>query len=478
MSLLLDALKKAANEKEKLAATEDEVKTQPNTGAKNIEDSVDLDLDLNVPTDNEIYPQIDEHIEVAATLESDIEPADVAAMEDKADSKDKTIPGAESNSNIETEMADDAVNSVQEQPAKDKATELAETDLTADEEKPEPAEKFEPSIQPIIKKQYGIENKQALSELINKSNKYSARKKTRTRIIIVSTVLFVFLLTTAYLYFEFTSGAQNIYMANNNDRFEKVAMLNENVIIEKTPHIESNKKITRPPENKLVASVDKVKTKQINSIVKPVPAAKKQTIKFAQKTTVDPLGDLLRQAYFAFNQGNYQISAGLYRQAIAEEPKNRDALLGLAAIAIKQQRYEFARQKYLQLRRLNPKDSIAIAGLSSVQGKINAELNISDLKFMLHEQPAAAHLYFALGSIYAGQQKWAQAQAEFFSAWSAENTNADYAFNLAVSLDQLGKKTQARQLYKLSLKLNQANKGGFSNEAVAKRINRLSENSD
>lgn len=127
---------------------------------------------------------------------------------------------------------------------------------------------------------------------------------------------------------------------------------------------------------------------------------------------------------------------------------------------------------------MNPKDSIAIAGLSSIQNKINSELSESELKFMLREQPEAAHLYFALGSIYANQKKWADAQASFFSAWSAENTNADYAFNLAVSLDQLGKKVQAKQLYELSLKLNQVKKGNFSKQTVEKRIQTLNENSN
>jgi len=299
----------------------------------------------------------------------------------------------------------------------------------------------------------------------------------RTKTLIVSIILLVFLMTISYLYFEFTTESQNIYVADQSNRSDKPVIARKNTVVKKAPVIAANKNIAPITKNGRAASVEKIKTKKISS--KAIsPPAKKKTIKIVHKIVKDPLEDLVRRAYIAFNQGEYTASEKLYMQAIAEEPKNRDALLGLAAIAVKQQRYEYARQKYLQLRHLNPKDSIAIAGLSAMQSKINSALSVSELKFMLREQPEAAHLYFALGSIYAGQQKWADAQAEFFSAWSAENTNADYAFNLAVSLDQLGKKNQAKQLYKLSLKLNQVNKGNFSNKIVAKRISILNKHGE
>jgi len=92
---------------------------------------------------------------------------------------------------------------------------------------------------------------------------------------------------------------------------------------------------------------------------------------------------------------------------------------------------------------------------------------------MLKQQPDSAHLYFALGSLYTTQNRWPEAQSSYFSAWSAENKNADYAYNLAVSLDHLDKKKQALDFYQLSLKLKQASSGNFSQTDTQDRIHAL-----
>jgi len=202
---------------------------------------------------------------------------------------------------------------------------------------------------------------------------------------------------------------------------------------------------------------------------------KSKPIHIVHSEKQDPVSTLILEAYNHFHNENYEQANKLYNQVILREPKNRDALLGLSAIAVKQQRYEFARQKYQYLLRLNPKDSIAIAGLSSIENAVDPLLNESQLKFMLKEQPDAAHLYFALGSLYSLQNKWPEAQSAYFSAWSAENKNADYAYNLAISLDHLDKKDQALDFYTLSLKLKQASSGNFSAENTAQRIRTLKE---
>jgi len=76
MSLLLDALKKAASEKEKLKSIQDEETEGPATTLSAADESEDMDLDLDISTGDEIYPEIDEDAAVQAeqpesTLESD-----------------------------------------------------------------------------------------------------------------------------------------------------------------------------------------------------------------------------------------------------------------------------------------------------------------------------------------------------------------------------------------------------------------------
>lgn len=93
---------------------------------------------------------------------------------------------------------------------------------------------------------------------------------------------------------------------------------------------------------------------------------------------------------------------------------------------------------------------------------------------MLQKNPDDAHLNFALGNVYAQQGKWKSAQKAYFSAFQHDNENADYIFNLAISLDQLGKHKQAIAFYQKCLNKSVNRQIVFSREAVQKRISELS----
>ena len=94
---------------------------------------------------------------------------------------------------------------------------------------------------------------------------------------------------------------------------------------------------------------------------------------------------------------------------------------------------------------------------------------------MLESNPKAAHLNFSLGNIYAQKGEWKAAQQSYFNAWQQDNENADYLFNLAVSMDQLSKQELAIKFYKNSLLKSDNKQVSFSREAVKKRISELSE---
>ena len=67
----------------------------------------------------------------------------------------------------------------------------------------------------------------------------------------------------------------------------------------------------------------------------------------------------------------------------------------------------------------------------------------SRLKTMLAAQPEASFLHFTLGNQYAAQGRWAEAQQAYFKAFASDPEHPDFAFNLAVSLDQMHQ-TEAR----------------------------------
>ncbi|HET7766670.1 MAG TPA: tetratricopeptide repeat protein [Burkholderiales bacterium] len=165
---------------------------------------------------------------------------------------------------------------------------------------------------------------------------------------------------------------------------------------------------------------------------------------------VDPL---VQQGYQAFQRNDLASARDSYQKALAREPNNRDALLGLAAIDVRNGQLESAEARYLKLLEADPRDSQAVAGLVSLRGRLDPAASESRLKTLIANQPASAELQFALGSQYAQQSRWSEAQAAYFKAYSIDPENADYAFNLAVSLDQLHQKKPALDYYQRALTL-------------------------
>jgi tetratricopeptide (TPR) repeat protein len=102
---------------------------------------------------------------------------------------------------------------------------------------------------------------------------------------------------------------------------------------------------------------------------------------------------------------------------------------------------------------LEPKNPVAQAALVSLTAQADPLAGESRFKSMLAQQPEAAYLHAALGNIYADQNQWIPAQQSYFQAFRYDPTNAQYAFNLAVSLDQLGKSALALEHYQRALEL-------------------------
>ena len=94
----------------------------------------------------------------------------------------------------------------------------------------------------------------------------------------------------------------------------------------------------------------------------------------------------------------------------------------------------------------------------------------SRVKTLLAAEPEAAHLHFTLGNLYAGQERWPEAQQAYFDAFRLDDENADYAFNLAVSLDRLLQRRTALDYYRLALDLATRRPASFDSASVTERI--------
>ncbi len=162
-----------------------------------------------------------------------------------------------------------------------------------------------------------------------------------------------------------------------------------------------------------------------------------------------------------------------YEKALQADPRNVDALLGLAAIAQKQGRGGDADRLHQTALEADPKDATALAAVIGGNAAVDPTAAESRLKTLLAAQPESAALNFALGNLYARQGRWADAQPAYFNAVAADGDNPDYLMNLAVSLDHLRQPRLAAQHYRLALEAAEKRPPAFERERIRKRLQEL-----
>jgi tetratricopeptide (TPR) repeat protein len=215
----------------------------------------------------------------------------------------------------------------------------------------------------------------------------------------------------------------------------------------------------------------------IRSAVPSQPARFQAALQPEIQSAPRPLAQVhpkVESGYAAFLAGDMPRALADYRDALQAEPANRDALLGLAAVDVRSGRLEAAEALYLQLLRADPRDSHAQAALIALRGvRMDPLVAESRVKTLLAADPAAHVLNFTLGNQLAQQGRWAEAQQQYFKAFVAEPQNADFAYNLAVSLDHLRQAKIAIEYYQRALALAATRGASFDGAAARERIAQL-----
>src|SRR5450830_151735 len=219
------------------------------------------------------------------------------------------------------------------------------------------------------------------------------------------------------------------------------------------PNKSSTKK-SKDSSDELLADNETLVRGASESLSKHAPI---KLISRAPSVEVDPT---LLSAYQAFSRGENASAQQQYRQVLQLDVRNVDALLGMAEIAQRQGRDADAQGWYQKVLEIEPRNTIAQSAMISPQAHTDAIGTESRIKGMLAQQPEAANLHASLGNLYAEQGQWPSAQEAFFNASRFAPNNADYAFNLAISLDQMGKSSLALKQYQRALEL--LNKSGAS----------------
>ncbi|HLX80046.1 MAG TPA: tetratricopeptide repeat protein [Burkholderiales bacterium] len=179
--------------------------------------------------------------------------------------------------------------------------------------------------------------------------------------------------------------------------------------------------------------------------------------------------------YAAYQAGDLAKARSEYQQVLREEPANRDALLGLAAVEMRAQRYDLADGYYQRVLQADPRDPSAQAGMLALRSQQLDPVQVeSRVKSLLATNGESNVLFFTLGNQYAQQGRWAEAQQAYFKAFAADPDNPDFAFNLAVSVDQLRQPKLALEYYRRALELAEKRSASFNLESARTRVQQLS----
>jgi len=211
-----------------------------------------------------------------------------------------------------------------------------------------------------------------------------------------------------------------------------------------------------------------------SGISRTSPQARAASTRQIGRRSVARVNPGVAAGYAAYEAGDLAGARSGYQQALRSEPRNVDALLGMAAVELRAGQYAAADRYYRQVLRLDPRNPYASAGMLALRNQqVNPVAAESQVKTLMAQEPGAETLQFTLGNQYAQQGRWDEAQQAYFKALAADPKNPDFAYNLAVSLDHLRQVNPALQHYRLALKLAETRGAGFDVNLARARVAQL-----
>ncbi|MFN7834718.1 MAG: tetratricopeptide repeat protein [Burkholderiaceae bacterium] len=186
--------------------------------------------------------------------------------------------------------------------------------------------------------------------------------------------------------------------------------------------------------------------------------------------------EYLNKAYKALQQRQWEPATTAYQQALKEDSRNADAWLGLAHIAQAQGKPDLAKQHLSKALLYNPGDSAIQAIAMQLHQAEPTQIEAKLLALSVSESDKAGW-HAALGQFYAQQQRWNDAQLAFFNALSRSPDTAEYAYNLAISLEHIQQARAALRYYAQAVELARTQPRqniGFDLQSAERRIAQLS----
>ena len=155
-------------------------------------------------------------------------------------------------------------------------------------------------------------------------------------------------------------------------------------------------------------------------------------------------------------------------------------MLGAATVLLRLDRTDAAEAYFRQTLRLHPGDAYATAQLASLTARgdpVGALSQVNSLIAREAERPEGGSgngtLAFVQGNQLSTQGRWPEAQQAYFNAHRADPGNADYCYNLAISLDRMREPRLARDFYVKALDLARLRPATFDTARARTRLTQL-----
>lgn len=215
-------------------------------------------------------------------------------------------------------------------------------------------------------------------------------------------------------------------------------------ILDKTPSGIDSRVIARTPEPVIIKRTDP-SAGAIPSI--DVRTHEEMGMKIEIRKADINVHSYLEQGYENLIAGHEAIAAGYYSEALKTEPRNELALFGLATTYQRMGNVAQARDLYGQLLAINPTHREALNNFMALVSDEAPQDAIEALEKLETENPDFSPIPAQLGIVYRKMGDNTMAVNKLARALQLSPDNISYKYNLAITLDAMGKQQEAADLY-------------------------------
>ncbi len=180
----------------------------------------------------------------------------------------------------------------------------------------------------------------------------------------------------------------------------------------------------------------------------------------------------LNKAFTELSGGDSEKAIEVYKNILSTEPKNQDALFGLASLYHRQGQLDKARGYYATLLKNNPNHRDGLNNFLALVSDESPQEALAELVRLEQRNPDFSPIPAQQALVLNKLGYTAEARSKMLRAIELNPDNLTYKYNLAIMLDSQGNYAEASDLYRLLI--NASNRGETipaSAETLQKRLN-------